>query len=121
MGGWFVSFVARTLSLALSVLLVAHLLRGIHVSNFSTAVGVALVYGVFNFIAYSIFGLLTLPFGILTLGLGFWVINTILLLLTSGMISGFHVDGFVWAMIGSAFIAVLNCIIHGILNVLLPS
>ena len=102
------------------VLIVSNLVPRIQIVNFSTAIVVALVYGVLNFFAYYLFGLFTLPFGILTLGLGFWVINTILLLLTSSFVSGFQVGGFFWAMIASAFISVINLILHGMLRIIIP-
>ncbi len=108
----FLSFVIRVFCFATSVVVVSRFLTGIQVGNFSTAVSVALVYGVFNFIAYYVFGLLTLPFGILTLGLGFWITNTILLLMTSSFVEGFQVAGWVSAMIASALISLINCILH---------
>lgn len=112
----FISFVVRVFSFATSVFVVSRLLSGIQVGNFSTAVSVALVYGIFNFFAYYIFGLFTLPFGILTLGLGFWITNTILLLMTSSFVSGFQVAGFFSAMIASALISLINCILHVMLR-----
>jgi putative membrane protein len=114
-----IGFLLRTLLFALSVLIAAHLFRGIQVDSFGTAVVVALVYGLLNFIAYYLLGLITIPFGWLTLGVGFWIINTILLLLSSAFVSGFHVNGFLWALFASAAIAVLNCILSAFVKTMI--
>jgi putative membrane protein len=116
----FLSFAVRVICFALSVLIVSHFVPKIQVGNFATAVVVALVYGLFNFIAYYVFGLFTLPFGIVTLGFGFWIVNTVLLLVTSSFVPGFQVASFGWAMIASALISVVNLVIHSFLGILFP-
>ena len=72
-----------------------------------TLVGVALVFGVVNAIVRPIVNLLSLPLIILTLGLMIFVVNALMLLLTSWLSGkldlGFHVDGF-WTALGGAFI-----------------
>ena len=68
---------------------------------------VAVVFGVVNAIVRPIVKLLSLPLIILTLGLMIFVVNALMLLLTSWLSGkldlGFHVDGF-WTALGGAFI-----------------
>jgi putative membrane protein len=68
---------------------------------------VAVVFGVVNAIVRPIVKLLSLPLIILTLGLMIFVVNALMLMLTSWLSGkldlGFHVDGF-WTALGGAFI-----------------
>ena len=81
---------------------------------------VAVVFGVVNTVVRPVVKLLSLPFIILTLGLLVFVINALMLLLTSWLSSqlglGFHVDGFVSALLGGLVVMVATWI----LEVLLP-
>ncbi|WP_433012263.1 phage holin family protein [Kribbella sp. CA-294648] len=81
---------------------------------------VAAIFGVVNAVVKPIAKLVSLPFIILTLGLLIFVINALMLLLTS-WITGkldvqFHVDGFVAALLGSLVITLVGML----LNVVLP-
>ena len=81
---------------------------------------VAAIFGVVNAIVRPVVKLLSLPFIILTLGLLTFVINALMLWLTS-WITGkldvqFHVDGFWSALWGALIITVVGVII----NVILP-
>jgi putative membrane protein len=68
---------------------------------------VALVFGVVNAVVRPIVKLLALPLIILTLGLMIFVVNALMLLLTSWLSGklglGFHVDGF-WTALGGALV-----------------
>jgi putative membrane protein len=77
-----------------------------------TLLGVALVFGVLNVVVRPILKLLTFPFLILTLGLFTFVLNAVMLLITSaasGAIGfGFHVEGFVPAFIGALVVTIVS-------------
>lgn len=77
-----------------------------------TLVGVALVFGVLNVVVRPILKLLTFPFLILTLGLFIFVVNAVMLLLTSAASQalglGFHVEGFVPALIGALVVSIIS-------------
>ena len=81
---------------------------------------VALVFGVINAIVRPIVTLLSLPFIILTLGLLIFVINALMLMLTSWLAGkldlGFHVEGFWTAVLGAIVVAVATWV----LELLLP-
>jgi putative membrane protein len=99
---------------ALAVLSVAYILPGVNVDSFTTALVVALVLGIVNAILKPILVILTLPITILTLGLFTFVINALLIMLTSKLVPGFMVDGFLWALIFSVALSVVNSFLHQI-------
>jgi len=77
-----------------------------------TLLGVALVFGVLNVVLRPILKLLTFPFFILTLGLFTFVLNAVMLLITSAASEAlglrFQVDGFVPAFIGALVVSVVS-------------
>jgi putative membrane protein len=77
-----------------------------------TLLGVALVFGVLNVVLRPILKLLTLPFLILTLGLFTFVLNAMMLLITSAASDAlglqFHVNGFVPAFIGALVVSIVS-------------
>ena len=81
---------------------------------------VAVVFGLVNAVVRPIVKLLSLPFILLTLGLLIFVINALMLMLTSWLSGqlglGFHVDGFGTALVGALIITIVS---WG-LDVLLP-
>jgi putative membrane protein len=77
-----------------------------------TLLGVALVFGVLNVVVRPILKLLTCPFIILTLGLFTFVLNAVMLLITSAASEalglGFQVAGFVPAFIGAIVVSIVS-------------
>ena len=77
-----------------------------------TLLGVALVFGVLNVVLRPILKLLTFPFFIVTLGLFTFVLNAVMLLITSAASAalglGFHVEGFVAAFIGALVVSIIS-------------
>jgi putative membrane protein len=73
---------------------------------------VSLVFGVLNVVVRPILKLLTCPFIILTLGLFTFVLNAVMLLITSAASEalglGFHVEGFVPAFIGAIAVSIVS-------------
>ncbi|WP_055590898.1 phage holin family protein [Peterkaempfera griseoplana] len=112
------SFVVKTLINAVAIWVAAWLVGGISLSGGSTghkvltAVLVALVFGVVNWIIKPVVKLLSLPLFILTLGLITFVINGLMLWLTSwasGRLSlDFHVDGVWAALLGALIISIVS-------------
>ena len=81
---------------------------------------VALIFGIVNIVIRPVVLLLSLPIEILTLGLFTFVINALMLLLTSwiaqGMGLGFRVDGFVTALFGALVISIVSFLLSRILR-----
>jgi putative membrane protein len=97
---------------ALAVLVAAYLLPGVAVSGFVSALAVALVLGFLNAFIKPILIILTLPINILTLGLFTLVINAAIILLASGLVPGFKVDGFLYALIFGIIMSVMGYLLH---------
>lgn len=97
---------------SLAVFITAQLLPGVSVDNFYTAVIAAIVLGLMNAVIKPILLIFTLPLTIITLGLFTFVINAILILLASNFVSGFHVDGFLTALLFSLVLSVVNSVLN---------
>jgi putative membrane protein len=103
--------IVRWLLLAAALLLVAHLLPGVSVRNFASALIAALVLGLLNTLVRPLLVLLTLPVTVLTLGLFLIVINGLMFWAASGLLDGFRVANFGSALIGSLIYSVASTII----------
>ncbi|MER3318861.1 phage holin family protein [Flagellimonas lutimaris] len=108
--------ILRLLLNALAVVILSYVLPGVGVDSMLTAIIVAIVLSVLNFLVKPILVILTLPITILTLGLFLLVINAIIILLTSNLIDGFQVTSFWWAIIFSLLLSFLQAILHSILK-----
>jgi putative membrane protein len=93
--------ILRWLLLAGALLLVAHLYPGVSVASFGSALIAALVLGLLNTLVRPVLVLLTFPVTLITLGLFLFVINALMFWSASYVLEGFHVNGFVAALIGS--------------------
>lgn len=85
------SILFNILILSVAVFIVANFFPGIRIKNFMTAVIVAIVYSVINFLIGWLLVLITLPFMIITFGLFKLVINAALLWATDKMIEDFEI------------------------------
>ena len=106
----------RTVLNAAALLLIAYLYPGVAVTSFVAALIAALVLGLVNAVVRPILVILTLPVTILTLGLFLFVINALLFWAASGLLPGFHVNGFVAALIGSLIYSLLGLVIEAALG-----
>lgn len=97
----------RWLILALGVVLATKIVPGIACEDGATLVAVVLVLSFCNAILKPLLLLFTLPFIILTMGLGVVVINALLFLLVGRLVQGFHVAGF-WTAVGGAVVVSLT-------------
>ena len=106
----------RWLTLSLAIMVAAYLFPGIQVSGFGTALVAALVLGILNAFFRPILIILTLPINVLTLGLFTFVINALLLMMTSGVIGGLVVSGFGSALFGSLIISLVSWLLSSFIN-----
>jgi len=106
----------RWLALTLAILLASHLITGIQASGFGSAFFAAAILGILNAFFRPILILLTLPINILTLGLFTFVINAIMLMMVSGVITGFSVRGFGPALLGSLLISVVSWLLTSLIS-----
>ncbi len=103
--------IIRWLILTAAIMLTSYLLEGIHVSGFFSALFAAVILSLLNVFFRPVLIILTLPFNILTLGLFTFVINAVLLMMVSGVISGFVVRDFWAALWGSLLISLVNAVL----------
>lgn len=106
----------RWFILSIAIMVSAHLFDGIHVDGFGTALFAALVLGILNAFFRPILLILTLPINVLSLGLFTFVINALLLMMTSGIIGGLVVDGFGSALFGSLIISLVSLLLSSFIS-----
>ncbi|GAB5555809.1 MAG: phage holin family protein [Schleiferiaceae bacterium] len=108
--GIFMSLVVNTLS----VLAVAYVLPGVHVASAWDAFWVAIVLAILNSTLKPLLVIVTIPFTILTFGLFLLVINAMIIFFAEGVLDGFTVDGFWWAVLFSFLITALNSFLYNL-------
>ncbi|OQW88752.1 MAG: hypothetical protein BWK72_07280 [Rhodoferax ferrireducens] len=101
---------------AAALLGVAYIYPGVVVNSFGSAMLAAFVIGLFNMVLRPVLVLLTLPVTLITLGLFLFVINALMFWAASGVLSGFHVQGFGAALLGSLIYSVLGLLIDAVLE-----
>lgn len=114
-------FLLRILINAGALWLATRIVPGVeHTGSALSLLLVALVFGVVNAVVRPLLKLLTCPLILLTFGLFAFVINALMLWLTSAISGalglGFHVAGFVPAFLGALVVTVVNLL----LSVILP-
>jgi putative membrane protein len=88
------------------------LLPGFHVKSFGSAILVAAIFGILNFL---LGWLLFAAFTVLTLGIAWllafitrWIINAILLVLTDKLTDHLKIDSFGWALGGALMMSLVG-------------
>jgi putative membrane protein len=95
------------LLLALGVLIAANTAGGIRYEDGGSLVVAVLLLSLCNVFLKPLLVLFSLPFVILTFGLGIWLINALLFMFVGYLVEGFQVDGFGYALWG-AFVVSLT-------------
>jgi putative membrane protein len=112
----FVNLLVRWLILALGVVLSATLVPGIGYADGTTLAVVVVLLSLFNAVLKPLLVLFTLPFIVLSLGVGVWLINALLFYFVGKLVGGFHVAGFGSAMLGSLIVSVTNLVLSRMLR-----
>jgi len=108
--------ILRVLLSALAVVLLANLLGGVQVDSYITAIIVAIVLSLLNFIVKPVLIILTLPVTILTFGLFLLIINAIIILLADQLVAGFVVENIWWALLFSLLLSFLQSVFFSVLK-----
>jgi putative membrane protein len=116
MNNAFVNLLLRWLVLAIGVMLSTKLVPGISCDSGTTLVVVVLVLSFFNAVLKPLLLLFSLPFIILSLGLGIWLINALLFYFAGRLVDGFHVVGFGAALFGALIVSVTNMVMSRFLK-----
>jgi len=93
---------------AVSLLIVAHVIRGFEVGGFITALVAALVIGLINSTLGIFLKVVTFPLTVLTLGIFWVVINALMIEVASWLVPGFNVQGFGAAFFGALILSLVN-------------
>ncbi|MTI87113.1 MAG: phage holin family protein [Balneolaceae bacterium] len=99
---------------SISVYATAKLLNGVEIKNFWSAVFVAALLALVNIFVKPILLFLSLPLTIITFGLFVWVINALLIMLVDGLVDGFKVRNFGWALIFGMVMSVISWVLFSI-------
>ena len=117
-GGGLGSLVARLLVNAVALYVAAQVVPGVSFTrpnDWQTVILVALIFGVVNALIRPLTLFVTCLINLVTLGLFTLVVNAGMLWLTSEAASslglGFHVDGFVAALVGALVISIVSLLL----------
>jgi len=101
---------------AAALLFVAYVYGGVQVQSFSSALIAAFVIGLLNAVLRPVLVILTLPVTVVTVGLFLFVINALMFWAAAGVLDGFHVNGFMAALLGSLIYSALGLVIESALG-----
>lgn len=90
------------------VMFTAWIVPGIKLDGFLTAFIAAAVIAIVNVSLKPMLNLITLPINVLSLGLFTLVINAVLLMFVAYLVTGFEINGFIPALLGSIIMSVLS-------------
>jgi putative membrane protein len=111
-----IKLLAKWLLSAAALLFVAYVYTGVEVTSFTAALIAAFVIGLLNSVVRPILVVLTLPVTVVTLGLFLFVINALMFWAAAGVLDGFHVRGFLAALIGSVIYSLIGIVIESALE-----
>jgi putative membrane protein len=93
---------------AAALMALPYLMHSVTVTSIGTALIAALVLGLVNTLIRPVLVLLTLPVTFLSLGLFILVINGFLFWVVAQLVGGFHVGGFLSAMLAAILYSVIS-------------
>jgi putative membrane protein len=105
-----VSFVLYFVVMAAAMVVLSRIMPGFQVAGWGPAFIAAVVLALVNTIVKPILFILTLPFTIITLGLFLFVLNALMLWLTSVLVPGFRVSGFGTTLLASLILAAVSMV-----------
>lgn len=108
------NMIVSFLVLSVAVYLIALVVPGIRLRGFKSALSVAAVYGLLNFLLFKVLIFITFPLVILkvlTLGIFGVVMNAVLLMITDKVLDGFELSGFGSALLAALGISAVNLLL----------
>ena len=103
------NFLIKIFLNAISVVIVAYILTGVHVHDFWNALLLAFVLSLLNASVKPVLIFLTIPATIFSLGLFLLVINAVIIEIAAWILApGFTVDSFWWALGFSILLSIVN-------------
>ena len=108
--------IVRWLINALALYVTALVLPGITLRGVLPTLVAAAVLGIVNAVIRPLVVVLTLPVNVLTLGLFTFVINALMLMLTSAVVPGFSVRGFGTALVGAVVLSIISFLLSHLIH-----
>lgn len=105
------SFIIQLLLTALAAFLAAKLTPGVNITSYWTAIILAIVLALLDVFVKPVLQFISIPVTVLTLGLFLLVINALIIMLASWIISSFQVSGFWSALLYSIIFSVISWVI----------
>jgi putative membrane protein len=106
------SLILSWLILSLAVWVTAAVLPGFHVKNVKSALLVAAIFGVLNFLLgwllFAVFTVATLGIAWLLAFITRWIINAIVLVITDKLTDHLKIDSFGWALAGALVMSLVG-------------
>jgi putative membrane protein len=99
---------------AVSLMIVAHVIRGFDVTSFGTALIAAVVIGLVNATLGLFFKIVTFPLTIVTLGIFWIIINALMLKIAAAFVPGFTIQGFLPAFFGAIVLSLVNIVLKAL-------
>ena len=115
-GNYMLVIITRWLIITVAILLASQFVPGIRVDTLSTAVIAACVLGLINIFVRPVLVFLTLPLSVLTLGLFYFFINALLLMLVAHIVPGFKIENFFSAFLGSLVISFVSWLANSFIS-----
>jgi putative membrane protein len=108
------SLILSWLILSLAVWVTDAVLPGFHVKNWKSALIVAAIFGLLNFLLgwlfFAIFTVATLGIAWLLAFITRWIINAILLVITDKLTDHLKIDNFGWALAGAFVMSLVGTV-----------
>ena len=101
---------------ALSLFVVAKIVRGFEMDGCGSALLAAIVVGFVNGTLGALLALVSLPLTLLTMGLFVFVINAVVLKLAAALVPGFRIRGFAPALWGAVILSLVSFLIRHFLR-----
>jgi putative membrane protein len=111
--------ILKVLITAILVMIIAHFMenQGVRLDDgIKTSIIVAAVLGLLNIFVKPILIFFTFPITLFTLGLFLLVINALIILICSKLVSGFHVSGFWTALWFSILLSLSQAIMYRLIK-----
>ncbi|MBT9395473.1 phage holin family protein [Hymenobacter sp. NST-14] len=109
-------FILKFILSAVITYLLANFLPGAQIDGFGSAMILVIVLAILNAVVKPILQIIGLPITILTLGLFLFVINALIVMLASYLMSSFEIDGFVSALIFSVVLSLATSVVDMIVD-----
>lgn len=100
---------------AIALLIVAYVFPGFKVASLKSALIAAIVIGLVNATLGLLLKIVTFPLTILTLGIFWFVINALMLMLAAKLVDGFEISGFWVALFGGILLSIVNAALKAVI------